>query len=424
MLPIVGNWSQTLSSNGVPTSSDPYDGLNAGSFIALSSINPTNWTRSYSRAGYIDPLPPRSNLAILPNATVTRIIFSSSSSGNLTASSVEYASSLGSGTPTSTVNVTREVILAGGSIGSPHVLMHSGIGPSDVLNSAGVTVLLDLPGVGQHLQDHISAGVSWQTTADTSASLRAAGAADGVADGTSSAFLSFVNAAEAYLNLTYLLGSSSAAETFAQNVTAMLSTYAGSVVPSNDSTVKAGYEAIYNVTANTFMCSELGHVELLLSAQGQSGSSNQTIEIQAALQHPLSQGRLYITSSSPFTYPSIDPQYLSHNADLVLYREALKLARQVGQTPPLSQYLVSEVTPGSSVQTDDDWDNWLANNIETEYHPQGTCAMLPKEQGGVVNARLQVYGTSNVRVVDASVFPIAFAAHVSRLITCLIPLMV
>lgn len=152
MVPLVGNWTSTLSAVGVPETSDAYSGQNWGAYIATSAINPTNWTRSYSRSAYIDPLAPRSNLQILPNAQVTRIIFSSSS-GNIAANSVEWATS--SSAARNTVNVTKEVILAGGSIGSPAMLMHSGVGPSDVLGAAGVDVVYDLPGVGQHLQDHI-----------------------------------------------------------------------------------------------------------------------------------------------------------------------------------------------------------------------------------------------------------------------------
>ena len=130
---IVGNWSSTLASLGILTSQDAYGGENWGSYVATLSINPANWTRSYSRAGYIDPLPPRSNLAILPNATVTRLIFDTSNANNLTATSVEYAASASAARQTVTVN--KEVVLAGGSIGSPQVLMLSGVGPSDVLEA-------------------------------------------------------------------------------------------------------------------------------------------------------------------------------------------------------------------------------------------------------------------------------------------------
>ena len=124
-----------------------------GGFITTSAINPTNWTRSEARNAYIDPLPPRENLHILTNATVTRLLFDTSDVNNLIATGVEYAFIRGG--PRSSVQVRREVILSGGVIGSPHVLLHSGVGPSDILGSVGIDVKLNLPGVGQHLQDHI-----------------------------------------------------------------------------------------------------------------------------------------------------------------------------------------------------------------------------------------------------------------------------
>lgn len=130
-----------------------YDGEPWGAEVSLSSINPSNWTRSYSRTGYFDPLPDNGNYDVLADAHVTRLIFDSSSpSDNLTAESVEYTTD--NGTTTQKVKVNKEVILAAGTVGSPVVLLHSGVGPKDVLSDAGVDLVSELPGVGQHLQDH------------------------------------------------------------------------------------------------------------------------------------------------------------------------------------------------------------------------------------------------------------------------------
>lgn len=79
----------------------------------------------------------------------------------------------------------------------------------------------------------------------------------------------------------------------------------------------------------------------------------------------------------------------------------------------MSNSATSEALPGPDVQTDEQWEAWLRTVISTEYHPGCTCAMLPLDLGGVVDANLKVYGTSNLRVADSSVFPIQFAAHVS-----------
>ncbi|KAI0820655.1 GMC oxidoreductase [Trametes gibbosa] len=406
MVPLVGNWTSTLSDIGVAVSDDAYGGENWGAFIATSSINPTNWTRSYSRSAYIDPLPPRPNLAVLPNATATRIIFDTSNQANLTATGVEWASS--SGADRQTIKVNKEVILAGGAVGSPHLLQLSGVGPADVLKAAGVAVKLDLPGVGQHVQDHISTQVTWKTNAQTANSLRAQNLAAG--SGNSPAFLSFINSATAYVNVTDLLGFDFAPQ-FRQTIAGELQSSLSNLVPSQDATVKKGYQAIYNATLNTLLNSPVGQIEILLSLTGGQVDGSNTVSIQAALQHPFSQGQIYISSGDPFAPPVIDPQYLSHQADTILLREGLKLARKLGNTAPLSSSVGSEVSPGSAVQSDDDWDAWLANAIGTEYHPSCSCAMLPQELGGVVDADLKVYGLANVRVADASVFPIQFSAH-------------
>ena len=205
--------------------------------------------------------------------------------------------------------------------------------------------------------------------------------------GTSNAFLSYINSATAYVNASTLVGVDKASD-FYNSVAGALSDSASKLVPSTDATVIEGYKAIYNVTANTLL-TPVGQVEILLSL-----SSPGTISIQAALQHPFSQGRLYINSSNPFDYPVIDPGYLTHSADLTLMREGLKFARQLGNTAPINANLGPEVTPGAAVVTDDDWDKWLAGVIGTEFHPSCSCAMLPKEKGGVVDAKLKVYGTS------------------------------
>lgn len=129
LLDIVGLWTATLNGIGIPTSPDASGGKGTGAFMATSAINPSNWTRSYSRAAYIDPLPPRSNLDILSNVTVTRVVFSGNATdgSGLKATAVEWTAT-GDGTKGARkqVKVNKEVILAGGTIGSPHVLMHSG----------------------------------------------------------------------------------------------------------------------------------------------------------------------------------------------------------------------------------------------------------------------------------------------------------
>lgn len=151
--PQVAAWSSSCDAIGITVSDDLYGGENWGACVSTSTLNPNNWTRSYSRTGYLDSAPDHGNYDVLANAHVTRILFDPSSpSDNLTASAVEYTPD--EGATKLTVDVNKEVILAAGTVGSPAILMHSGVGPKDVLSKAGVDLVSELPGVGQHLQDH------------------------------------------------------------------------------------------------------------------------------------------------------------------------------------------------------------------------------------------------------------------------------
>lgn len=395
----LADWGTSLAAAGIPVNSDPSSGKISGSFVATSAINPSNWTRSYSRSAYIDPLPPRSNLAILVNSTVTRLLFSDTSSDNKTVSGIEYVSTDGT---THSVNVDKEVILSSGVIGSPQILMVSGVGPRDVLEAAGISVVVELPGVGQHLQDHISARVEFSTTVDTAGAI----AASGSDTSRTAEFLSFVNSATVYVNSSFLLGAEGASS-LKNEMDTWLSSMDPAMVPSSSTEVAEGFKAIYNAISGTiFPSSDVGVVEMLLNMAFQGMMS-----IAVAVQHPLSQGRLYVNSSSVFDPPVIDPWYLSNPADKRILREGLKLARAISQIDPLAASLGEETSPGSTVSTDEQWDAWLVTQASTEYHPTGTCAMLPQDKGGVVNAKLQVHGLSNVRVVDGSIFPFAFSCH-------------
>ncbi|KAF9524415.1 mala s 12 allergen [Crepidotus variabilis] len=400
MVPMSSRWLPTLEAAGIPSTDDAYSGNNLGAFFATSAINPTNWTRSYSRSAHIDTLPPRSNLHILSGATVERIVFSNSTSqSGLMASSLEFSTS--NGTAKQTVAVSQEVILSGGAYGSPHILQVSGVGPRDVLEAVSVPVQVELPGVGQHFQDHLATGVFYKTSEDTAGSIKASNSEFS----TTPEFLSFVNDAVAYINGSRLFEGDDTFASFQKTISDALASSSSTLVPSQYPEVVEGYKAIYSATVDKVLPSN-GAIELVFSI-----NSAGQVAVQSALQTAFSQGRLYITSPSIYTPPTIDPQYFSHPADIVILRQGLKLARVVASTSPLKDILGDEVTPGAAIQSDADIETFIRNNAGTEFHPGSTCAMLPKEKGGVVDASLKVYGTSNVRVVDSSVFPVSFSAH-------------
>lgn len=123
---------------------------------------------------------------------------------------------------------------------------------------------------------------------------------------------------------------------------------------------------------------------------------------------PLARGSVHIRSSNISESPEIDPQYLSNTYDLQTLVEGGRFARKIAQTEPLASLLVGEYIPGLAVQTDEEWAEYAREAMRTIFHYSGTCAMLPKEDGGVVDPGLKVWGATNLRVVDASIVRIIF----------------
>jgi choline dehydrogenase len=137
------------------------------------------------------------------------------------------------------------------------------------------------------------------------------------------------------------------------------------------------------------------------------------------LEHPFSRGSVHLASADVNVYPTIDPKYLSHPLDLeILSKIALHL-QKVAMAEPLRSLLEGNGTvyqPGYYELDEANVGNWIKQNLQSEYHPSGTCAMLPKAKGGVVDSKFKVYGTSGLRVVDASVFPILPRANLQTLV--------
>ena len=137
------------------------------------------------------------------------------------------------------------------------------------------------------------------------------------------------------------------------------------------------------------------------------------------LEHPFSRGSVHISSSDPTVYPAIDPNYLSNPLDLYVIAQDLLHLQQVARTPPLSTHLLDDghvFQEGFYELDEQNVEAFVRNSFSSEYHPIGTCAMGPREEGGVVDERFRVHGTKGLRVVDASVFPLQVRGNLASLV--------
>jgi len=143
--------------------------------------------------------------------------------------------------------------------------------------------------------------------------------------------------------------------------------------------------------------------------------NNNAGSLTLAVMHPFSRGTCYINSADPFQPPLIDPRWLSNPIDKQVLIEALLFNRQILATPPMAELQPAQFVP--PIDADEAALIQVINNgIRTEFHPSGTCAMLPLEQGGVLDPHLRVWGTQNLRVVDAAIFPMLPAAHLQAVV--------
>ena len=134
------------------------------------------------------------------------------------------------------------------------------------------------------------------------------------------------------------------------------------------------------------------------------------ITLFSTIMHPFSRGSVHIDPKSPHGKPII--KYMSNAYDQTALVEAAKFARRIANTEPIRSVWKTETEPGEAVQTDEQWVAFVKKAMGSFYHPVGTCAMLPRQDGGVVDAELRVYGTTNLRVVDNSIIPVIPSAHI------------
>ncbi|THH06520.1 hypothetical protein EW145_g4025 [Phellinidium pouzarii] len=406
-------WVQTAERLGFPASPDLANGSPHAVGVAPNSLNAMNNTRCSAVCAYFTPFASRPNFTVITNATVSRLLWNSSTKNTLAhASGVEYITNNGS---TFNVSANKEVIVSAGTIGSPKVLELSGVGNSTILKAAGVQQKVDLPTVGENLAVQITyiTGLTKDLL-----NMNATFASEQLA-------LWFSNRTGLFSAAPRSLGIAAPSDVFSQEQLSSLVAEGRRTLQSfaiafsnGNADLAKGIAKQLDAAFNLYERNKELPLEMNLEP-GYSGPTplsarpNRTFTtINAVLYAPLSRGRTHINSSSPFAFPAVNPGYYSHPMDIAAHVGGVRLARRMLTAPPLGETFLGEFEPGANKTSDAQIEAWLRANATSDNHETGTCAMMPRALGGVVDTSLLVYGTSNVRVVDASIIPFPISAHI------------
>ncbi|KAI0712253.1 alcohol oxidase [Earliella scabrosa] len=389
-----------ISVQGFPLAIDPFmfdgaqelDGLpfnldcNSGDTIGIcwSQSAIKDGRRTTSATSYLARALNRTNLDVLVNTQVTKVLPVGFQGKLPIVRGVQFANSKDRSGPLHTLNATKEVILAAGAVNTPHILMLSGIGDASYLSSMGINPLIDLPAVGQNLQDHPFLGISWVANSNNTG--------DNVRINSTLASELF---AQWQINGTGRLGLGPANELTwfraSENIFASLGEEDPSAGPTS-----AHYELI--------------PVDGFLSKRVAFPTEGHYFSFVTAVISPSARGNISLASTSPFDAPVIDPALLGTPLDLAIMRESVKTARKYVATSAFSGYIVSEYGALAEAQTDEELDAFIRDQSDTVDHPVGTVAM-GKGKDGALDANLRVKGAKGLRVVDASAFPFIPSGH-------------
>ena len=316
---------------------------------------------SASRA-YIWPTKGRSNLTIVKNARVTKVLIK-----NKRAYGVEY---LKSG-KTHKATALREVILSAGSINSPQLLQLSGVGPKNILEQASVPIVHDSPAVGENLQDHLGVSYFYKSKVPTlNDQLRPV-------------------LGKIYQGLRYIF--------LRRGPLSLSVNQSGGFIRTRDDLEKPNIQLYFSPVSYSL---ESPDRRAMMSPDPFSamllGISNCS---------PRSRGSVHLRSSDPLKTPIIRPNYLSNEDDVKDLLAGVKILRKLAKTDSFRPVIGEEFRPGPQCQTDEQMIQHIKDTVWTVFHPSSTCRMGSDPKSNVVDSDLKVYGIEGLRVVDASIFP-------------------
>jgi len=323
--------------------------------VGLYQVTQRNGARCSTAVGYLDPARARPNLTVQTRAQVARV-------------RIENGRAVGvdclNGGAIQRIDAAREVILCGGAINSPQILMLSGIGPADELRRHGITVTHDAPGVGANLQDHLDVTTLQHCTQP----------------------ITYDRISQVKAGFDYFLR--------------------GRRGPGTSNVAEGAGFARSALAPDDRPDIQLHFIPAMIDDHGRNRLPGDGYTMHACYVRPHSRGRVWLASANPLDKPRIDPNYLGdpEGFDLKVMVECGKLSLEIFSQKAFDPYRGAPIFPAKTPQTDADWVQFVKSRAETVYHPIGTCRM-GSDDAAVVDPELRVRGVDGLRVVDASVMP-------------------
>ena len=381
----------------------------------LDGFGPYHMNQKFGRRwgvaqGYLDSFigkHPQSQLDIITNARVDKIIFKQEPNSEVIeadkcVSGVTFYKNCNSSSASDgrnahhTAFASKEVILSAGVFGSPQILNLTGIGDKCKLDELGIKTNIVLPGVGKNLIDHVDIGVTCNNPSKEALGVSALGVSRCLTH-----FLSYLkDHGRQYLlnSISNISGKNDGekellfAKLFMKNLFMSNGVDSGGFARSSESVQYPDLQ--FHFFPGSFRNYSL------------SGFFNHSFSTNVYLSRPESRGEVNLKSKCVFDYPLVTHNFLKKQNDVDVLLKGVKIARKIMSSEILNSYRGSEIEPGRNVKSDRDLEMWLRQNCKSAHHPVGTCKMGQKEDPlTVVDSRLRVLGTKNLRIVDGSIFP-------------------
>jgi choline dehydrogenase-like flavoprotein len=402
-------WMDTFAELGLEVSSDPREGKALGAFQNPASIDPVSHIRSYAaNAYYSAEVAKRPNLVVLTETVVTRIVFDTTQE-DAVATGVEL---LGTDGRKREVAANAEVILAAGALQTPQILELSGVGDKALLEKLGIHVVVNNPNVGENMQDHPIVCQSFEVndgipSADVLRDPNVLKALIGMYQAGGAGPLGQSTISVAYAPIVDASGVSSS-----ETKKALFASHESELTAPGAQVVRSLLELDDEPALQYLLFpSQIAipdRPECMASHLIPTQPEN-FITIMTILNHPFSRGSVHITSSDVSTLPAWDPAYNANPVDMELLSRSVQFVeRIVDPATPFGAVLKRGGRRLPEIKAEDleSAKEIVRQRQISVFHVSGSCAMMPRDKGGVVDEALCVYGTKRLRVVDASIFPL------------------